>query len=411
MATWIDDIQTDFIIVTGDGKVYNPNWLNAQKQNDFNLSEFEFPEVSGTLVLRSKPKGRRFNLEFYFQGENHLRIASDFEISADDNRNWKITHPFYGIINAQPISLNFDNSNYNVTKITGTVVETIIEKNPRAVQEPVALIQFTKLQVDERNIAQYVGKVNPTTKDVTLFTNLANKVNKASNSIIDAVTKNEYFNKFSDAVAAINSMINDVSTAVTVVQDFLNAPILFIDSVKNRIKTLVDQLDGLRATFTAYTSNPVLFDVNAKRAYEFHGAAIISSIATTSVTEMSYANRGEVIDSIESILTAYNLYLSDLDTYQTTDGGSITSYVPDADTLIELNNLVNLTISSLFTIGLNSKQERTLYMEQDTNVILLAHRLYGEASDANIDTLVANNNIGLSELIQVQKGRKILYYV
>ncbi len=411
MASWLDDIQTPFVIVTGDGKEYRPNWLNAQKQNDFNVSEFEFPEVEGTLVLRSKPKGSRFNLEFYFQGEDHLVVSKAFEKSADDNRYWRIKHPFYGAFNAQPISLNFDNSAYNVTKITGTVVQTIISKLPIGSIAPQDGIPELGRKVNENNITQFVGKVKPTTKDVNLFKRIADKINSVSNNIQDESTKLDYFNKYSDAISAINSMVSDVSTAVTVVQDFMVAPINFTASVKTRIDTLVAQIDGLRATFGAYITNPVLFDVNSKRDYEFYGSQIVSAIAQTSVVDMSYANRTDVIDAIDSILTTYNNYLTDLDTYQTTTGGEVDSYIPDANTLIELNNLVNLTISSLFTIGLNSKQERSIYCEQDTNVILLAHRLYGSASDSNIDTLIANNKIGLSELIQVQKGRKILYYV
>ena len=45
------------------------------KTKDYNVAEFEFPEVSGTLVSRKKPKGSRYDLEIIFQGENNLDLS------------------------------------------------------------------------------------------------------------------------------------------------------------------------------------------------------------------------------------------------------------------------------------------------------------------------------------------------
>lgn len=45
--SWIDKIKTELIITCGDGKQYKPQWINAVKTKDYNVAEFEFPEVSG----------------------------------------------------------------------------------------------------------------------------------------------------------------------------------------------------------------------------------------------------------------------------------------------------------------------------------------------------------------------------
>ena len=94
--------------------------------------EFNFPGVSGSLVSRRLPKGRRYALELYFQGEDNTTIADAFETSADDPRPWTLSHPLYGQLTVQPLSLSFDNSKMNSTRVTGTVVETITDQYPRA---------------------------------------------------------------------------------------------------------------------------------------------------------------------------------------------------------------------------------------------------------------------------------------
>jgi len=73
--------------------------------------------------------------------------------------------------------------------------------------------------------------------------------------------------------------------------------------------------------------------------------------------------------------------------------------------------LVNYTISNLFNIAINAKQERSIIVEDDTNLVALAHRFYGLApDDSTIEDLMLGNKIGLSELLIIKKGRKISYY-
>ena len=130
--SWLEKVETEMIITTGDGQPYAPDYMNAVKSVEYNVAEFNFPGIAGTFVDRRLPKGRKFNLELYFQGDDHLDVAEAFEASANDSRAWEIEHPFYGLVIVQPTSLQFDNSKQNLSKITGTVIETILEDAPRS---------------------------------------------------------------------------------------------------------------------------------------------------------------------------------------------------------------------------------------------------------------------------------------
>jgi hypothetical protein len=407
--SWIDQIKNNILIRTGNGREFNVLWRNAARSQEYNVAEFEFPEVAGTLVRRSKPKGMRYNIEFYFNGENNVDDAEDFRLSADDERPWILVHPFYGSLTVQPISLNYDNTTFNVTKVTGSVVETITEDRPKTSDEPKDRIAAEKIAFDETASAAFANNVDPGITDI-------NQMN-ANNAVAYAVGKKKvkltvdsegYFNAFNTANAKILEASIEPLAAIRQMQTVLNAPAMFVDSVKNRLDIFVNQFTLLRNTIVGIT------DPNKKRIYETNQGSIISSMLLAAATPQDgdYGNRNDVYATIALILGSYNTYIQDLDDLQTENGGGPESYIPDAGSLIAMNGLLNYTLSNLFNIALDSKQERTLILENDSNLILLAHRFYGLLpDDSTITAFMLQNEIGLNEILQIRKGRKVKYYI
>jgi len=421
--SWLDRIQHDLIIITGEGSTFpdgqgrhKPNWINATREREYNIAEFEFIDIEGTLVSRNKARGMKYNLEIYFQGSECIDDAELFRIAADDPRAWKVSHPYYGTLTVQPISLHFDNTKHNVSKITAMVIETITEEFPKGSVDPFDKINFDKAFLDQKMIDSF-GFGDPSLASNTNINQLTDNVKKIYKAglpqIIDSINANDYYNKYNTALSAVLVLANNVSNGMTAIKDLINAPILFVGTVKIRTQGLINQFTALsNSILTLFNTSSPLFTKATKKDYETNGGTVVSALAVTTVTNMDYANRNDVIGTIENILDTYNQYLADLDSFQTDNGGEPDSYIPDADSLIGLSALINFTVSSLFVIGLNSKQERAIYCETDTNLIILAHRLYGLLpDDSTIETLRANNEMGLNELIQIKKGRRVIYYV
>jgi hypothetical protein len=125
-----------------------------------------------------------------------------------------------------------------------------------------------------------------------------------------------------------------------------------------------------------------------------------------------YGNRADVLQIITPIISTYSTYLESLDSLQSDNGGNVENYIPDGNAIAALDDLVDYTLSNLFTIAIGAKQERSVILEDDSNVIILTHRFYGlDPDDANLDKFIRQNGIGISELPQIKKGRKIIYYV
>ena len=407
--SWIEKIKTDMIITTGDGKEYKPQWLNATQSVDFNIAEFDFVNVQGSLVDRREPKARKFNMELYFQGETNLDVAEAFRVSANDKRLWRLSHPFYGAVICHPVSLLFDNTKLNVTKITGTIIETITDDKPKSNISPVDKITEDKSTLDEVCAETFAATVIPAASDVSTLVDSTQQTYTEGALVARGEDAQNYFNLFNTANAAILNATAEPLAAIRAVQSFINAPALFADSVQNRLGLLQDQFEALRNQLEN------IFSPNEKRIYQAQGSALVSSMAVAAATPQTaseYNNMQTALDVAQNLLANYNQLLEDLDGLQTDNGGLPESYIPDPEPLIGLNDLISFTVSNLFDIALEAKQERAIILEEDSNAILLTHRFYGlDAADELLDYFISTNQIGLNELLQIRKGRRIFYYV
>lgn len=405
--SWTEKIKNKLIIICGDGQQFTPLWRNASVALSWNIAEFNFPEVKGTLIRKSKQMGRKFPLEFYFQGDDHLDQAKAFEESADDKNPWIVNHPFYGIINCHVSELNRNNSALNVSEYTCTILETILDENPKTTFDPLDSIQIQKLNLDDEYERDIIGKV--VAIDITTMADQNKKRYDLSVKVIKLPEEFEtYYNAFNTANTFINTATASPILAMRATISALNLPAKFVIDVKTRLNLLVDQFNLLRQTVSG------LLNVGSKQIYQIHAGALLSSMCVAAATPLSgnYTNTKSVLTAIDSIVNSFNNYILDLDTLSGPNGGNPVNYIPSVQSLIMLSDLIALTVSNLFNIALGAKSERSLILEADTNIILLTHRLYSlDPEDNNINELIENNGWGLYQNLIIRKNTKVIYYI
>lgn len=408
--SWIERIKNNISITTGDGKVFTPEYSYGERSIDYNVAEFEFPNIGGTLVKRSKHKGTRFTLDLTFQGDDCIDVARDFELSARDERPWKISHPLYDNIIVQPTSMKIDNRNLNTSKIQVDVVETIVEDAPKVLQDPKDKTTQDILIQQQTAAESFVNDVSPTPSDLNMISDTTDEsYNQCVDAIRDEKEYNRFVNMYNAAQAAILDGVDSTLDMVTAVQDLLTFPSTFQTALLIRLSLLKSQLETLSATIEN------LITPNEKKIYETNAGSLIMAMVNASINPYDgsdYENKKDVLNVIDVLLTNYNLYLNDLDELQTENGGDIDSFMPDFEAMNQLSTVFSYAISQLFTISLGAQQERVVYLENDSNIISLTHRFYGlDADDVMLDKFMKNNNIGINELLQIKKGREITYYV
>ena len=407
--SWIEKIKEGIKITTGDGEVYEPLYILSSKNIDYNVAEFNFPNVNGTLVKVGNKRGTRHNLKIIFQGEDHLDFSEAFEKSCEDKRPWVISHPFYGRLDVQKTSLQFNPEGLNTSVITGEFIETISDNYPKTSIDPK---DFAGQQADETNEANAESFANGSDLSPTDVNSLGNDVDSIKQSTgtpdISENTFNDYVNSFNDAKNKILESATDTLAAANAVVSYISAVARFEIPIAIRLQILLEQFQELSLNVTDLTTP------NEKKQYEMIAGSVFTTMSQAAInpTDNDYQTIDEVTAVIDQLVSVNNTYITNLNDLQTINGGDINSYVPDFTFVNSLNILINFTLSQLFVIAIGAQQQRVVILTEDSNVILLTHKYYGlTADDSTMNKFISQNNIGISEIMNIEKGRKIIYYV
>lgn len=402
--SWQDDIENKiFEIITGDGRSYKPKWKNAVKSIDYNASIFDFVNVTGSYVDRRKPKARRFDLEFYFDGKDAITMGNNFEISARDNRRWLVKHPFYGDINCQPLSLNQDNTLLNCSAFKVPVVETLLQGWPKSeiviTDEMLSLVESISENMASELSSTGINKA----ASQELISNISNDVTE---KLSDDSAMSRFKKLVSESISYMDNIEFNAVEAIRGIQSVLLFPATISTTVMDRLRILNEALTSLIDNFEG--------TFKSKKHIESNGAVLLAGMYYAPVVNITsdYQKRKDVYDVLKFMSDAHSRYMNFIDSVLTERADSDTSYVPSFTAMNDLDKLVNLCIAKLFEVAFDAKQERTFILDKDSNPIILTHRFYGlDGEDKNLDRFIAENSIGLNEMLNIRKGRKVVYYV
>lgn len=406
--SWLERINSEFIIKCGDGREYRPLWMNAVKSYEFNVSEFEFINQRGAKVVREEAKARRFNLTLHFEGENVLDISDNFERSTYDKRPWTITHPMYGQITVQPLGINFDNTKFNITTITCTVVETLLDNFPQTNDDFVDIIE-QRANITNEALASALESEELSASDLQDIQQQQRGLYNQGKNFANGLDAETYFNLFNEANNALFVAQSNPIQSIIATQRFILAPANFIQSTRTRQNILTRQFIELLNFLPRILSRSekMIFQSNA-------GTLITAKALSTSTPDLNvdFKTGIEVLNYAQILHTDLNTYLTSIESLQTDNGGELDSYIPNYEPIKELTDLINYTVVNLINIAVNSKTERSIILNYDTNAIELTHRLYGlDANDNNLNDLINQNDLSFDELLIIPQNKKIVYYV
>jgi hypothetical protein len=399
----LENIQ--FTIKTGDGKEWFPLWKSGEKSKEFNTSIYDFIDVPKSLVERKQPKSSKYPLTFWFDGENHVDTAEEFERSAEDKRYWTITHPYYGTIKGQPLSISRNDNNLNITEISVDFWESIVFDYPKSNLSIQDNTLVKKNDILNSSATSYSGRKVQEVADIQKIKESNLQIAKSFDNLQTNETFSDYQNALSQAQKASDNLLNDSFDAIFKSEQLLNLPSTYEKKVIDKINGYISAYNGIKR---------VLNSVSDKLFFESIGASVLSCYCNASVNYqfgVDYTVATEVEQVASNLIQVYEDYLQTLDNASTSNYEIETNYQPNATVQTQLNDLVLFTLANLYNLAFESQQERIVYTTKETNIVLLTHRYLGLASDENIETFRQINNIKLKELFRIKKERKIKYYV
>lgn len=413
--SWITEVQDNLLIKTGDGKTYSPDYLTAVYVAEYNHSIFHFANVFGSKIDRRLPMGRKFTMELYFQGPDHLTIKRQFINSAFNPKYWVVTHPLYRVIYVQPIGIQVDDSIPSVTKMVCNVMETNDAiQNVVYKTDSTAVINNAKIQFDGV-AASAVAATIPVPKVSTIQkmrSDLSTIYGRTSAAIANTVNYNDFINQYNQVNRLLNNTTYDTLSILQQTQTMLNLPSVMALSVVRRVALLKEQMQSVYDSLIALRIGGVGL-YQAKKTFELIASNAVTAMCIAAVTfdENDYPTRQSCIDMIDTIAGAYDTFVGNIDSIQDPQANIPNSYSPSISVLSGCHDLVVYTINNLLDLAANSKVEMSMYLDRDTDIINLTWELYGmDTEDANIKKLIASNNITGFELWGLAKGRKIIYY-
>lgn len=402
--SWKERLENiKFKITTGDGKTFTPLWRTGEKSKEFNISKYDFINLENSLIDRKKPQSNLYPLTFYFQGEDNIEQANAFEISANDSRFWTIEHPFYGTIKGQPTNLKRNDDFYNVTEVTVDFWESISGDFPESEISVNDEVRARVNSVNQLSAAFFVENSQPATADIDTIKN--NVTLMSSKFKPDAASFNDYQNLVKKALVSADNLVTNTSTAFTDVQQAINAPAEFATFALTKINSYVDAYNVLKQS---------IGNLFSKYNFESQSANLISSVCIACINplEDEYITRNDIESVNATLISLYEDYLETLDNNQVSIYDIENNWSPSVQIQSALMDLVFYTSASLFLLGFNARQERTVELTQDTNLILLTHKYLGlDAQDRNIEIFRKRNNIKNNELYKIRQGRTIKYFV
>lgn len=403
---WQNKIENvKFAIKTGDGKEFFPLWKPGEKTIEYNTSSFDFIDVEKSLVERKKPKSGKYPLTFWFQGDDNIEQAQEFEDSAKDNRYWTVTHPFYGSIKGQPLSISRNDSNYNITEITVDFWETIVFDYPKSNLSIQDNTLVKRDSIMSNSALAYSSKNVQKTEDIQKNNESNALVAKSFETIQSDETNVDYQNSLSKAQKSSENLLTNPNQAILDSQSLLSGPSFYDVQVLPRVNAYKTAFNTL---FRGFNS------VADKLFFESQGATCLANLCNASVNydyETDYQIISDVNYVSDIILELYNNYLILVDGASVSNYDIDNNYQPNPVVQSELHDLVMFTIANLFDLAFDAQQERVVYLPKDSNLVLLTHKYMGLANDENMQRFREINNIKLKELFRIKKGRKIKYYV
>ena len=198
--SWKERIEQTIQLTTADGKVYKPLSRLSPRRVDFNVSQFEFPNIDGTLVSRQNIKGYKYDESIVFQEENHREKYLEFEKSVKDKRPIEVLHPMYGLFNAHIISMVDDPTGLSNTKVQLSMVETILTEYPKSDIDPNNQVGIDVDKTNETIAESFDNNADLSTADeINMQEKTENAYTLGASSVKSGDQSNEYITLYNAA--------------------------------------------------------------------------------------------------------------------------------------------------------------------------------------------------------------------
>jgi prophage DNA circulation protein len=360
-------------------------------------SAYEFQNVDGALIQRTGLGSRRYPLQAVFHGFDHDTQADAFFNAVCTATTGLLEHPLYGVVTVTPFG-PVSRRNALVEDAAASVVEVemwaaLDTAYPSEQGDTLAAAREAVGAIDTAS-AEAFEAANPT-RLAGFKARYTTTLTAARDTLAPLVAAEDTARRTLDAV------YTSINQGVDVL---IGDPLTLAFQTIALIRTPAQAARDLAARLSAYGNLAASLFNNAGgldvASVDLFATAAASSQITAALSA-EYKTRGEAVRAAESVLVA----VDDLTAWRETH-----SPVVDAAQAQALQNAASLAAAALLEVSFTLATERVTYLPRPRTPVDLAAELYGARADG-LDVLITSNAFTWPELLEIPRGRRVVYYV
>lgn len=376
---------------------------------------FDFPDAEGTFIQDLGNTGRQYPLRVIFTGSDYDLIATEFSAALAEKGVGKLEHPIYGSIDVVPFGTIIRR---DALKTAGNQAifeiifwETIGLIYPSAQVDPASSVVSSVEEYNVAAAAEFAGTSDletavDTTREKSIYQRLLDKATEILKPIA-AVQQDtrEQFNGIVDSInAGIDTLVSEPLTLAFQTVIGLEAPARAQVAIGARLEAYRDLARSI------FLGDAAVVDFSAPQgSNDFHtndlfGSSYVAS-SLIAVVNNQFDTKTDALTAAESILDLADEWINWRDENYESLGE-----IDAGETYQQLQEAVALTAGFLVEISFDLRQEHITELDRPRNVVELVAELYGEI-DAQLDFFLSSNNLTGSEILELPRGKEIVWYV
>lgn len=369
---------------------------------------FEFADANNTFVQQTGNTSRRYPLRCFFWGENYDTDSDKFLKALEEEGVGKLEHPIYGTVDTVPFGrirrrddlktsgnqAIFEITFWNTISIiypssqadAGSMVISSLEEYTAVTAEN--FVNVTDLSTESKK-ADFKGRYS------VILDKAKSGLDNVANSTADV--KKE-FNAINDSINnSLDTLVNDPVTLASQTMQLIQSPSRAITSFSGKLDSYQNLINSVINGRSSVNKN----DYASQRLYA--DTYVTGSI--NSAINNEFETKTEALQAAEFLLNQFE-DVTNWSDEQLENLGEIDT----GESYQKLQETIALTAGFLVEISFSLKQEKSIILDRNRTIVDLSAEIYGSVDD-QLDFLINSNNLTGDEILELPRGKEILYYV
>lgn len=390
-------------------------WIyeDVSRQVDKHTGGFDPAGGAGTFVQDLGRSGYRYPLRVIFSGPDHDLEADAFMAALLERGPGVLEHPRYGRVDAVPfgtITQRDDLKNAaNQSVIDVTFWETSGTAYPSDQQDPQAAIvdaldAFNAAGADEFALAVDLDSAAKEATFSARFRSVLDSARSGLQSIADATDEvRARYDAIADSIdQGLDVLVGQPLNLAFQVYQLVQAPAASASLIADKLSAYRDLAASLISGDGAVVSPG---GGNSYRSSDLYASGAVSA-SVSSVLFTEFQTKVGALTAAEEVLDQFTALAAwreaNLEALGEVDPGAAYQALQEA---------VALTAGYLVQVSFSLAQERRVVLDRARTIVDLCAELYQSVEDERLNFLINTNNLTGSEILELQEGATVVYYV